>query len=226
MPDGRRALWVGMVAAVAWMVASAPALSPAFNGPIRGWLVETAGGSPLDPLVRLIAVWTNIALMLASRGTAPDADLWSVAAAELLVAGLPVWMLCAWTRRFARVTPWHRDPMLVATVVWTALLGAGFAPPLLAAITDERTSRADCFVGTPRDRVRCTLATLRAAQEAHHARTGRYFSGQCEALPGVTVGPGVVCSTAGDDLVFTAVASHPDGAAACASQDGFRPCDE
>jgi hypothetical protein len=62
-----------------------------------------------------------------------------------------------------------------------------------------------CRASLPIDLVLCDTIATAAAQEEYRARHGTYFSGPCDALPGVG-SPGVSCTTAGTATDFSATA--------------------
>lgn len=63
--------------------------------------------------------------------------------------------------------------------------------------------------GDPSALVRCNLQNVARAEEVQYAVTGQYVAGACTDVPGFVPSPSVICTTTGDRVDFTAIASHP-----------------
>jgi hypothetical protein len=66
-----------------------------------------------------------------------------------------------------------------------------------------------CRVGDPEDLVLCDALGAGAAQEAHRDRTGSYFEGPCDEIPGFRGSPEVTCSASANGASASVLTSHP-----------------
>jgi prepilin-type N-terminal cleavage/methylation domain-containing protein len=96
---------------------------------------------------------------------------------------------------------------LVELLVVVAILGI-LAAIAIPAFSGRQAKAYDA-------RVRQDARNAATGEEAYYLDTLAYFDGDCSALPGVNLSPGVVCTAVSAGSTFSIETSHPRATVTC-----------